>query len=124
MSDERQGKNMETDFIIEHINSMRKELAAEIKSVSADVSKLTAIVTNGLSDRTTKTERAVDEIKLQMVTQSEFDKLVQDRSTADDAWKKAREKHRQLVLSMIVGPLAGGVITALLGTLFRMFFSA
>jgi len=123
MSDERQGKNMETDFIIEHMEKMRSELIARIDGVSKEVSNLTAIVTNGLTHRTTTTEKAVEDIKLRMVTQREFDKLVQDRSTADDAWKKAREKHRQLVLSMIVGPLAGGVITALLGTLFRMFFA-
>jgi hypothetical protein len=98
-------------FLIERIDSMHQILDGKLDETRAQISGLTAIVTNGLSHRTTQTERDVREIKATMATKSELQEILSDRRSADEAWTEARRRRTQMIITLVVGPPIGAAMT-------------
>jgi hypothetical protein len=98
-------------FLIERIDSMHQILDGKLDETRAQISGLTAIVTNGLSHRTTQTERDVREIKATMATKAELQKILADRQSADEAWTEARRRRTQMIITLVVGPPIGAAMT-------------
>jgi hypothetical protein len=98
-------------FLIERIDSMHQILDGKLDETRAQISGLTATVTNGLSHRTTQTERDVREIKATMATKAELQKILSDRQSADEAWSEARRRRTQMIITLVVGPPIGAAMT-------------
>lgn len=104
-------------FLIERIDSMHQILDGKLDETRAQISGLTAIVTNGLSHRTTQTERDVKEIKQQMATKAELTAILADRQSADTAWAEARRRRQQMIVGLFIGPPTGAALTYLVQAL-------
>jgi hypothetical protein len=98
-------------FLIERIDSMHQILDGKLDETRAQIGALTAIVTNGLSHRTTQTELDVREIKATMATKAELQKILADRQSADEAWTEARRRRTQMIITLVVGPPIGAAMT-------------
>jgi hypothetical protein len=98
-------------FLIERLDSMHQILDGKLDEAQAQISRLTAIVSNGLSHRTTQTERDVREIKNQMATKDELAKILADRQSADEAWAEARRRRTQTIITLVVAPPIGAALT-------------
>lgn len=109
--------NSDFTFLIQRLDKLHSEILGRMDGVQSQVSSLTAIVTNGLSHRTTETEQAVKEIRAQMATREELTAILSDRREADKAWKAERHSRRKMWTSLIVGPVIGGLITLLISNL-------
>ena len=98
-------------FLIERIDSLHQTLDGKMDENRERILRLTAIVTNGLSHRTTQTEADVREIKATMATREDLAQLLADRKSADEAWRQTRQARKRMLITLFVAPPVGASLT-------------